>query len=424
MINQIQSESNFDSHSNLHLAVLSMHTSPLAPLGGRETGGMNVYILETTKKLTELGVTVDIFLRRDDSTSPEVEFINERARLIRIPAGPLSRVEKEEMSLFASDFAKGIEAWANRNQKHYEVIHSHYWLSALAGIELARNWQTPHVAMFHTLGKIKLLHGISSGESPDRLQKEKEVIARLDKIVVASDHERQLLGEIYSVPPKKVVTIPPGVDLERFIPGDACDARDKLELTQTSLIFLAGGRMEPLKALDNLIDALAVLPESIDYQLLLFGGNDHPASIKERERLVAVSKAANIQGRIKFLGPLDHDILPEYYRAANVVVVPSLYESFGMVALEAMASGRPVIASEVGGLAGMFSSSSTESSDQAGVLVPPDDVEQLSIAIATLIEDVDQMREMGNAARIQALGFSWSERSQLLSELYREMSKS
>ena len=162
MINQIQSERSFHSHSDLHLAVLSMHTSPLAPLGGRETGGMNVYILETTKKLTELGVTVDIFLRRDDSTSPEIEFINERARLIRIPAGPLSRVEKEEMSLFASDFAKGIEAWANRNQKHYEVIHSHYWLSALAGIELARNWQTPHVAMFHTLGEIKLLHGISS----------------------------------------------------------------------------------------------------------------------------------------------------------------------------------------------------------------------------------------------------------------------
>ena len=423
MITQVQSDSNLDFRSGLHLAVLSMHTSPLAPLGGRETGGMNVYILETTKRLTELGVMVDIFIRSDDSTSPEVEFINERARLIRISAGPLSRVEKESMSVFASDFSKGIDAWADMNQMQYDVIHSHYWLSALAGVELARSWKTPHVAMFHTLGKIKLLHGISSGESPDRLEKEREVIGHLDKIVVASDHETQLLGEIYSVPAKKVCTIPPGVDLERFSPGDVCKARDKLGLARSSFIFLAGGRMEPLKALDNLIDALAVLPKTMDYQLLLFGGNDHPVAIEERTRLVSVAEAANIRSKIKFLGPLDHDILPEYYRAANLVVVPSLYESFGMVALEAMASGRPVIASEVGGLAGMFTSDSAGLDDLAGVLVPPGDVRQLSVAIATLIENTELMRRMGNAARIQALGFSWSERSQLLKELYREMSK-
>lgn len=423
MVNQAQSDSDLDYRSDLHLAVLSMHTSPLAPLGGRETGGMNVYILETTKRLTELGVMVDIFIRRDDLSSPEVEFINERARVIRISAGPGSRVEKESMSVFTSDFARGINTWADTNQKMYDVIHSHYWLSAVAGVELARNWRIPHVAMFHTLGKIKLLHGISSGESPDRLEKEKEVVGDLDKIVIASDHERQLLREIYAVPAEKVITIPPGVDLERFTPGEVCVARDNLNLSRSSLIFLAGGRMEPLKALDNLINALAGVPPTTDYQLLLFGGNEHPASIAERKRLVSVAKAANVGSKIKFLGPLDHDILPEYYRAADLVVVPSLYESFGMVALEAMASGRPVIASKVGGLAGMFTSDSVKLAEQAGILVPPDDVEQLSYAILTLIEDADRMRGMGNAARIQALRFSWSGRSQLLNELYREMSK-
>ncbi len=423
MIDKPQSSFDLNSRSGLRIAVLSMHTSPLAPLGGRETGGMNVYILETTKKLTELGVMVDIFIRRDNSSSPDIEFINERARLIRISAGPESRVEKELMSKFTSDFSRGINIWANTNQKTYDVLHSHYWLSALAGVELARNWQIPHVAMFHTLAKIKLLHGISFGESPDRLEKEKEVVGHIDKIVIASDHEKQLLDEIYAVPTEKIITIPPGVDLERFKPGEVCDARDNLNLPRNSLIFLAGGRMEPLKALDNLIDALSILPESADYQLLLFGGNDHPASIAERKRLVSVAESANISGKIKFLGPLDHDILPEYYRAADLVIVPSLYESFGMVALEAMASGRPVIASKVGGLAGMFSSDSSKLSDRAGILVPPDDVEQLSIAISSLVQNVERMRGMGNAARIHALGFSWSERSQLLNKLYREMSE-
>ncbi len=423
MINKPQSSSDLNSRSGLRIAVLSMHTSPLAPLGGRETGGMNVYILETTKKLTELGVMVDIFIRRDNSSSPDIEFINERARLIRISAGPESRVEKELMSKFTSDFSRGINIWANTNQKTYDVVHSHYWLSALAGVELAHNWQIPHVAMFHTLAKIKLLHGISLGESTDRLEKEKEVVGHIDKIVIASDHEKQLLDEIYAVPMEKIITIPPGVDLERFKPGEICDARDNLNLPRNSLIFLAGGRMEPLKALDNLIDALSVLPESADYQPLLFGGNDHPASIAERKRLVSVAESANIRGKIKFLGPLDHDILPEYYRAADLVIVPSLYESFGMVALEAMASGRPVIASKVGGLAGMFSSDSTKLADRAGILVPPDDVEQLSIAISTLIRNVERMRGMGNAGRIHALGFSWGERSQLLNKLYREMSE-
>ena len=423
MINKLQSSSDLNSRSGLRIAVLSMHTSPLAALGGRETGGMNVYILETTKKLTELGVMVDIFIRRDNSSSPDIEFINEKARLIRISAGPESRVEKESMSKFTSDFSRGINIWTKTNQKTYDVVHSHYWLSALAGVELARNWQIPHVAMFHTLAKIKLLHGISLGESSDRLDKEKEVVGHIDKIVIASDHEKQLLDEIYAVPMEKVITIPPGVDLERFTPGQVCDARDNLNLPRSSLIFLAGGRMEPLKALDNLIDALSTLPESADYQLLLFGGNDHPASIAERKRLVSVAESANIRGKIKFLGPLDHDILPEYYRAADLVVVPSLYESFGMVALEAMASGRPVIASKVGGLAGMFSSKSTKFADQTGILVPPDDVEQLSIAISNLVQNVERMRGMGNAARIHALGFSWGERSQLLNKLYREMSE-
>ncbi len=405
----------------IRVALISMHTSPTAELGGRETGGMNVYVLETVKRLATLGIVVDVFVRRDDPTVPEIEQIDSFCRVIHIDAGPLERVEKEDMSPLIQEFAEAVCHWAARQNLDFDVVHSHYWLSIAAGVIVSKHWDVPHVGMFHTFGQIKILHGISANESTDRLETESDLVTLLDRVIIASKHEGKMLKELYNVDENRLEIIPPGVDLDRFSPRNHLEAKRELNLPIDRLILLAGGRFERLKGLDVLLQALAKISVPKEkWQLYLFGGNSHPDSLGERQRLLDLSHKLGIEENIVFMGSISHDVLPSYYQASDLVIVPSLYESFGMVALEAMASARPLIASDVGGLPGMFGRP-TSADRLPGILVPPSDEVRLSEAISSIMNDPQSAEELSLLARQRAMEYSWDLIADDLVEMYRSL---
>ncbi|MDA0301938.1 MAG: glycosyltransferase, partial [Chloroflexi bacterium] len=351
----------------MRVAMLSLHTSPLAPLGGRETGGMNVYVREVASKLAAQGVQVDVFTRRSSPDEDEVRAIAPAAgmtgaRLVQVTAGPQARMEKEEMVPFTSAFADGVEAFRAREGVTYDVIYSHYWLSAESGALLAQRWEVPHVAMFHTLAEVKLRARASESELPERIEAERRLLHGLDRVVAATEHERRLLMQIYRVPAGRVAVVPLGVDLEQFRPRSQAEARALLGIDPAERMVLAVGRIEPLKGFDILIRGIGQLSDRRNVVLSIIGGDDRAE--RELASLRAVAAEVGVTAHVRLLGPRPHEELSAYYNAADVVAVPSFYESFGLVAVEAMASGVPVVASRVGGL------SSTVADGRTGYLIP------------------------------------------------------
>lgn len=400
------------------IAMLSMHTSPLAPLGGRETGGMNVYVLEVAQRLGDRGLLVDVFTRRDDSTTPEIAALGPGVRLIQVEAGPVGHIEKEQMTDLTAAFADGVAAFAAREQVTYEVIHSHYWLSVDAGDQLAERWDVPHTAMFHTLGDVKLRARASEHEPEVRLDAERRLVHRLDRIVAATEHERQLLRQIYRVPSTQVAVIPLGVDLVQFSPGDRAASRAAVGIPDDERVILAVGRIEPLKGLDVLIQSLASMSgpasEQARVTLYIIGGDDRARP--ELDRLATVARQHGVTERVRFLGPRPHEELPHYYRAADVVAVPSFYESFGLVAVEAMACGTPVVASRVGGLA------STIVDGRTGYLIPWRCPEPFAEKFDLLFANAELRRALGAAARRRMEeSYSWSGVAERVAQLYEEL---
>ena len=396
------------------IAVLSMHTSPLAPLGGRETGGMNVYVREVSAELARVGVAVDVFTRRADTVSPEVEALSPGVRLIHVPVGPPERIEKEEMIALTGAFAAGIEAFiahdAIAGGARYDIVHSHYWLSAVAGREIARAWAAPHVAMFHTLAEVKLLARASEREPEARRVAERELVHEVDRIVAATEHERWLLEQVYAVPRQRVTVIPLGVHRERFRPRDQATARARLGLEADARILLSVGRIEPLKGLDILIESLSEMTERERLLLLIVGGDDRAE--RELARLRAVADAAGVADLVRFVGAVPHGQVEAYYNAADVVVMPSFYESFGLVAVEAMASGVPVVASRVGGL------TSTVADGRSGYLIPWRCPGPFAEKLDLLLGNESLRRALGATASESMQVYEWSSVAARLLDLY------
>jgi D-inositol-3-phosphate glycosyltransferase len=290
------------------------------------------------------------------------------------------------------------------------VIHSHYWLSAVAGEDLATAWSVPHVAMFHTLAEVKLRARASERESEVRLKAERRLVRSVDRIVAATKHERQLLRQIYGVSADRVEVIPLGVNLSRFHSRDRVEARRALGLDLDRHVLLAVGRIEPLKGLDILIEAIAQMTERDRVVLLIVGGDDRAAPQIARLRAQAVE--AGVADRVRFLGAVPHEQLGSYYNAADVVVVPSFYESFGLVAVEAMASGVPVVASRVGGLA------STVIDGRTGYLVPWRCPDPFAEKLDLLLKNPSLRHALGEAAADSMLAYEWSTVAAKLRELY------
>ncbi|MEX2245795.1 MAG: glycosyltransferase, partial [Dehalococcoidia bacterium] len=373
------------------IAMLTVHTSPLASPGGRDAGGMNVYVRELTRELGARGYAVDVFTRRESEAAEETQPFGPNARVVNITAGPPALVDKERVREHLAAFEAGVLAFAAREGLTYDLVHSHYWLSGVVGAALAARWGAPHVAMFHTLAEVKNRARITEHEPAARADAERAVALAADRIVVATEHERALLTSLYAASTAKVDVVPCGVDLELFSPMDKELARRSLRIRDGERVILFVGRIEPLKGIDILINAAAQLHDNENFRVLIVGGDARAEA--EVGQLRALAERLGVDHHISFVGAVAHDELPLYYNAADVCVVPSYYESFGMVAVEAMACGTPVVASRVGGL------TSTISDGETGYLIPWRCPEPFAERLELLLDNDDLRAAIGRARR-------------------------
>jgi len=402
------------------VAIISYHTSPLASLGGAETGGLNVYVRELATELAARGHEVDVFTRRTEPGSPDVQPLRsggvdqQGTRVVQIAAGPQQYEPKTALPDYLGEFVDGVVDHVTRAGLEYDVIHSHYWLSGAAGERLKATWDVPHISMFHTLGEVKARARASEREPEPRIAAETEIARNADRIVVASKDEQQLLVRYYDAEPSRISVVPCGVNLGLFQPIEKNDARRQLGLRDDDRILLFVGRIEPLKGVDILLGAAAQLESESDCFVVVVGG-DESTRDGEMEHLRALASQLGIAERVSFMGAVDHERLPLFYNAADVCVVPSFYESFGLVALEAMACGTPVVASRVGGLSVAVRDSET------GYLIPWRCPEPFAERLELLLGNEELRRRFGQAARQEVERFRWSNVADATEGLYAQV---
>jgi D-inositol-3-phosphate glycosyltransferase len=398
---------------NLSVAMLSVHTCPLAALGGKETGGMNVYVREVARELGRMGLHVDVFTRSQNPTIPRVVELGPGARVVNLPAGPEAPMPREAVHAHLDQFAAGIEDFARESGIGYDLIHSHYWLSGVAGLRLREKWGAPLVQMFHTLGRLKntVAQSPADREPALRLDEETRIVAQADRVVAANVVERAHLVWHYGARADRIAVIPCGVDTELFQPMDPAKAKDLLELPPDPLLLYVG-RLQPIKGLDTLLEAMTAVPEPAC--LLVVGGehdereNGHGGALRQRLTALGLGR------RVRFLKAQPQRRLRLFYAAADATVVPSHYESFGMVALEAMACGSPVVASRVGGL------TTTVQDGVTGRLVPEGDPAALAAAITALLDGTEG-RRLGQQATRWAAEHRWPCVAEAVCRLYSEL---
>lgn len=402
--------------------MLSYHTCPLATLGGKNTGGMNVYVRDLTRQLGAMGVHVDVFTRSQDEHVPHVlHNLGYGNRVVHIPAGPEVPLPKRQLAEYLPTFEEEVLAFTEHKGLRYDLIHSHYWMSGVAARGLKDAWGVPIIQMFHTLGVMK--QRVASGGEGDgdfRIRGEQAVLRSADHIVAATQAELAQLQWLYGVRADRITIIPPGVDLSRFYPIPTDEAKAFVGVPEEDTMLLFVGRIEPLKGIDTLIRALALMREAgvlADHPLCLsiIGGDpdaDEAEMTVEMARLQDLREAYDLGNMVTFLGKRSQDTLPYYYSAASVVVMPSHYESFGMVALEAMACGTPVVASQVGGLAYLIRDGET------GFLVPDQDPEALYARLLDLVESPGLRETMGNSAAVHAQNYGWEQIAARIVDLY------
>jgi D-inositol-3-phosphate glycosyltransferase len=393
--------------------VICAHSSPLAELGGRATGGMNVYVRELSKELGARGYAIDIFTRRASAEAPEVQPIGPNARVVHVTAGPAAPIEKEAIAGVLDEFETNLRAFLARDGASYGIVHSHYWMSGVVGARLARDSRVPHVAMFHTLGEVKNRARSSEHEPQARIEAERLIATTADRIIAASRHEQHLLTSLYGARAEAIAVVPCGVDLDLFAPMDKEFARRRLGIPATQRILLFVGRIEPLKGIDILISAAAQLHDDENFSVLIVGGDARAESQVEELRQQAA--ALGVDHHISFVGSVAHEALPLYYNAADVCVVPSYYESFGLVAVEAMACGTPVVASRVGGL------TSTVSDGETGYLVPWRCPEPFAERLELLLDNDELRASFGRAGREAVERFRWANVADAVAGLYEEL---
>jgi D-inositol-3-phosphate glycosyltransferase len=409
----------------LNIAMISYHTCPLATLGGKDTGGMNVYVRDLTRQLGRMGIHVDVFTRSQDEHVPHiVHDLGYGNRVVHVPAGPEQPRPKHELLSYLPEFVEGIQRFAAERNIRYDVIHSHYWLSGLAAEKLSEAWGgTPIVHMFHTLGEMKnrVANSPAEQESPERLRAEHHLVRRVERVIAATPAEEAQLKLLYRASGRRLRVIPPGVDGAHFYPIPEDEAKMYLGLPEEERFILFVGRIEPLKGLETLIQAMACLRQRHSIGkicLIIIGGDPDQDAEKmddEMRRLRQLCTELCLDDRVLFLGKRSQDILPYYYSAAEMVVVPSHYESFGMVALEAMACGTPVIASQVGGLAFLVRDGET------GFHVPDRDVSALCQRMLLLLTQEETRQRMSLQAASYARSYHWEHIAPRIVEVYQEV---
>ena len=439
------------------VAVLSMHTSPFAQAGSADSGGMNVYVRELTSALARSGVRCEVYTRRQSPAQPESALVEPGLRIHYVQAGPPGPLAKELLAPVIGEWTAGVGqslAALTAKGEGVELLHANYWLSAVAGHTLKHVLSVPLATTFHTLSRVKALTNDDPPES-GREEGEQEAVECSDLLIACSSSEANELTHLYGAGPERVATVLPGVHRAFFSPGDQARARRAVGLPAEVPVVLFVGRIQPLKGLTVAVSALARLasaggpavppsppghlgpgssprqgaqpgsgpssasrgaggeggPRSSQAVLVVAGGPSGPRGEEELASAKALAESSGLSGRVRWVPPMPHELLSSYYRAADVCVVPSWSESFGLVALEAAACGIPVVASAVGGLAGLVDHGRT------GYLVPAGDVAGFTSYLKELLDDMALARLMGSAAEKAAGAYAWSVAATRFAEL-------
>ncbi|MGK2870369.1 MAG: D-inositol-3-phosphate glycosyltransferase [Mycobacterium sp.] len=381
------------------VAVLSVHTSPLAQPGTGDAGGMNVYVLQTALELARRGVEVEIFTRATSSADAPVVQVAPGVLVRNVVAGPFEGLDKHDLPTQLCAFTAGVlRAEATHEPGYYDIVHSHYWLSGQVGWLAADRWAVPLVHTAHTLAAVKNA-ALADGDAPEpalRAVGEQQVVDEADRLIVNTEIEAQQLVSLHHADRRNIDVVHPGVDLQVFTPGDKQAARAALGLSPDARIVAFVGRIQPLKAPDVLLRAAARLPS---VQVVIAGGPSGNG-LATPDNLVRLAAELGITDRVTFIPPQSRDALVQVYRAADIVAVPSHNESFGLVAVEAQACGTPVVAASVGGLPVAVRDG------VSGTLVDGHDAGDWSRAIDALFERGPET--MRAAAMAHAATFSWA----------------
>jgi D-inositol-3-phosphate glycosyltransferase len=401
------------------VATISVHTSPLDQPGTGDAGGMNVYVVELSRRLAALGIEVDIFTRTTSSALPPVVRLEDGITVRHITAGPFEGLAKNDLPAQLCAFTSGVmRAEAMREPGWYDVVHSHYWLSGQVGWLAKERWGVPLVHSFHTLAKVKNA-ALAEGDEPEpaaRVIGEEQVVEAADRLVASTDDEAAQLVDLYGADPERVATVAPGVDLDRYVPGSRAEARREVGLADGDVLLLFVGRIQPLKAPDVLIRAAGALVEadpSLRSRLVVaVVGGPSGTGTRDPERLDELARELGISDVVRREPPVPPDRLVAYYRAAEAVVVPSYNESFGLVALEAQACGTPVVAASVGGL--------RTAVREGGILVEGHDPADYARVLRRLVDSPAERDALGRNGVAHAQAFGWHATAAGILDVYRD----
>jgi D-inositol-3-phosphate glycosyltransferase len=390
------------------VAVLSVHTSPLDQPGTGDAGGMNVYVVEVSRRLAAAGVEVDIFTRATSSDLPSVVELTPGVTVRHVTAGPLEGLRKEDLPAQLCAVSGGVlRAEAQRDPGWYDLVHSHYWLSGQVGWLAAERWGTPLIHTMHTMAKVKNLE-LAEGDSREpqaRVIGEQQVVDFASRLVANTDVEAEQLRTLYDADPARIAVVHPGVDLDLFKPSDPLAARARLGVPAGATLLLFVGRLQPLKAPDVLLKATAELlrraPEMRRSLLVAICGGPSGSGLDHPEALADLAHELGISDVVRFVSPVGRETLADWYRSATVTVVPSHSESFGLVAVASQACGTPVVAAAVGGLP------TAVADERSGLLVVGHEPGDWAAALARATEPT-RRAELARGAVEHAQSFSWS----------------
>ncbi len=404
------------------IAFISEHASPLALVGGTDSGGQNVYVDRVAAHLSRMGCEVDIFTRWDSAEQPRIVTYRPGVRVIHVEAGPRQFVRKERLFEYMDDFVDDMASFMRREDAGYDVMHAHFWMSGYVAKKLKQRFGIPYAITFHALGKVRRIYQGSADEFPDlRFNVEEEVAGDADAVIAECPQDRDDLMIHYLVKPDRIRTIPCGFDKDEFVPLDKRECALRVGVDPDEKIILQLGRMVPRKGVDNVIRGTAELlrKKPLPVRLLVVGGeSDEPCPIKTPEigRLQAIAREEGIEDRVTFTGRRNRDQLKYYYNAADIFVSTPWYEPFGITPLEAMACGVPVVGANVGGI------KYSVEHDGTGFLVPPDEPGILAERMLEILDDEQTYEALSRRAirRVNRL-FTWETVTHQLIELYEDI---
>ena len=402
------------------VAVVSVHTSPLDQPGTGDAGGLNVYVVETAKRLAAAGIEVDIFTRATSSDLPPAVAMADGVTVRHVAAGPFTGLRKEDLPAQLCAVTAGVLRFeASQPEGHYDLVHSHYWLSGQVGWLASERWKVPLVHSMHTMAKVKNLQ-LADGDAPEpmtRIIGEEQVVAASNRLVANTALEADQLISLYGAHPRSVSVVHPGVDLSVFVPGSKAEARARLGIAADATVLMFVGRIQPLKAPDVLLRAAAELvrhdPSLRSKLVVLVCGGPSGSGLDRPRAMEELAASLGISDVVRFIPPQTRESLADYYRAADLSLVPSYSESFGLVALEAQACGTPVVAAGVGGLR------TAVADGRSGVLVASHDPHDWAHVLVDVLASPTRLAALSAGAVEHASRFGWDATATALIDVYR-----